>query len=79
MESRGRRIGSVVRFIGIAVATAVVVLGIYLPTVGAMDWALLPFLLAFVPFALADAIAWIVENGAKAGDILWRAQSHPLR
>ena len=44
-----------------AVAGEIIAIGIYLPMTGQLDWALLPFLLAFVPYALADAAASFIS------------------
>jgi hypothetical protein len=54
-------------------------MAIYLPVSGTVDWALLPFLLAFIPFAVADTVAWMVEEGARTRELLSPSQSHPLR
>jgi hypothetical protein len=79
MESRRRRIARWIRIFGIAAAAAIIVMGIYLPMAGWLDWALLPFLLAFVPFAVADIAAWMLEDGARTRAVLRHSQSHPLR
>jgi len=64
---------------GVAIAGAVVVVGIYLPMTGQLDWAFLPFLLAFVPYALADVAAWLIHEGGEAGKVLSRSRGHPIR
>ena len=66
MISLRRNVARGVRIFGIAVAGAIVAIGVYLPMTGQLDWALLPFLLAFVPYALADVAAWFIQRGAEA-------------
>lgn len=78
MIPRRHNVAHAVRVFGVAVAGAVVVIGIYLPVMGQLDWALLPFLLAFVPYALADVAAWFMEEGAGTSNVLSRSRRHPF-
>jgi hypothetical protein len=79
MESGIRNIARVVRMSGVVGAGVILVMGIYLPLADSLDWALLPFLFAFVPFAIADIAAGMIDDGAKTGAIFSRSRSHPLR
>ena len=66
MISSTHSVAKAVRLFGVALAGAVIVIGAYLPVTGHLDWGLLPFLLAFVPCALADVAAWFIQDGAEA-------------
>ena len=79
MENGKHTAVRLIRFSGTLLAIAIVVLAVYLPIVGALDWAVLPFLLAFIPFALAHTAAWLIEDGAKALALLRHSRRHPLR
>ena len=79
MMSPRRNLARGVRILGIALAGAIAVMGVYLPMTGDLDWALLPFLLAFVPYALADVAAWLIQEGAEARKVLSRSRRNPIR
>ena len=56
------RIANIFRLLGIAGAIIITGLGIYLPYEGLMDWALLPFLMAFLPPMLGDMLAVLIDS-----------------